>query len=48
MTEALKRALKHEQELNERMRERIMELETQVKTLRLQLQSCYAGRPDDN
>ena len=48
MTEALKRALRHEQELNERMRERIMELETQVKTLQLRLQACYAGRPDDN
>ena len=48
MTDALKRALKHEQELNEKMRERIMELEQEVKTLSLRLQACYAGQPDDN
>ena len=35
MTEMLKKALKHEQELNEKLRERVMELETENKTLRL-------------
>jgi hypothetical protein len=48
MTEALKRALKHEQNLNEQLRERVMELETENKTLILQLQAKYAGEVDDN
>lgn len=48
MTEALKRALKHEQALNEQLRERVMELETENKTLILQLQAKYAGQVDDN
>jgi hypothetical protein len=48
MTEALKRALKHEQALNEQLRERVMELETENKTLKLQLQAKYAGQVDDN
>ncbi len=48
MTEALKRALKHEQALNEALRERVMELENELNTLRLKLQTRYAGQPDDN
>ena len=48
MTEVLKRALKHEQALNELLRERVMELETEVKTLKLRLQARYAGEVDDN
>ena len=37
MTEALKRALQHEQVLNEKLRERVMELEIEVKTLKLKV-----------
>lgn len=48
MTEALKRALKHEQALNEQLRERVMELENELNTLRLKLQARYAGEVDDN
>ena len=46
MTEALKRALKHEQVLNEQLRERVMELETENKTLKLRLKAKYAGEVD--
>ncbi len=42
--QTLNRALKHEQDLNEQLRERVMELETENKTLKLQLQAKYAGR----
>ena len=48
MTEALKRALKHEQALNEQLRERVMELEIEVKMLQLRLQAKYVGEVDDN
>lgn len=48
MTEALKRALKHEQGLNEQLCERVMELETENKILKLQLKAKYAGEVDDN
>lgn len=41
MTEALKRALKHEQALNEQLRERVMELETELNMLRLRLAAKY-------
>ena len=37
MTDALKRALRHEQALNEKLRERVMELEIEVKTLKLKV-----------
>lgn len=37
MVDALKRALKHEQELNEQLRERVMELEIEIKTLKLKV-----------
>ena len=37
MTDALKRALQHEQALNEKLRERVMELEIEVKTLKLKV-----------
>ena len=47
MTDALKRALLHEQALNEQLRERIMELETENKTLKLQLQAKYSGAAED-
>lgn len=43
-----KRALTHEQSLNEQLRERVLELEAENKTLILKLQAIYAGRPDDN
>lgn len=43
-----KRALLHEQTLNQELRERIFELEAENKTLILKLQAIYAGRPDDN
>lgn len=48
MTNALRRALIHEQNLNEALRERVLELEAENKTLILKLQAIYAGRPDDN
>jgi len=48
MIEVLKRALKHEQALNELLRERVMELETENKMLKLRLQARYAGEVDDN
>ena len=48
MTNALRRALIHEQSLNEQLRERIIELEAELNTLRLKLMTVYAGQPDDN
>jgi hypothetical protein len=48
MTNALRRALIHEQNLNEQLRERVMELETENKTLILRLQAKYTGEVDDN
>ncbi len=48
MTNALRRALIHEQNLNESLKERILELEAENKLLQLKLQAIYAGRPDDN
>lgn len=48
MTNAPRRALLHEQNLNEQLRERIMELETEVKTLTLKLRAKFAGEVDDN
>ena len=48
MEKILKKALAHEQALNELLRERVMELETEVKTLKLRLQARYAGEVDDN
>ncbi len=43
-----KRALLHEQTLNQELRERIFELEQEVKLLKLKLQAKYAGEVDDN
>lgn len=37
MEKTLKKALAHEQQLNENLRERVLELEMEVKTLRLKL-----------
>ena len=48
MTDVLKRALKHEQTLNEQLRERVMELENELNMLRLKLQAKCAGEVDDN
>lgn len=48
MTNALRRALLHEQALNEQLRERVMQLETELNTLKLKLMTVYAGQPDDN
>lgn len=48
MINALRRALLHEQALNEQLRERIMELETENKTPILRLQAKYTGEVDDN
>ena len=43
-----KRALIHEQNSNEALRERVLELEMEVKTLKLKLAAKYAGTVDDN
>jgi len=48
MEQALRKALAHEQLLNEQLRERVFELETQLRTLQLRLQAQYAGTVDDN
>ena len=48
MTNALRRALIHEQNLNEALRERVLELEAENKLLQLKIQVLYAGQPDDN
>lgn len=48
MTNALRRALLHEQSLNEQLRERIIELEAELNTLKLLLAARYAGEVDDN
>jgi len=48
MTNALRRALIHEQNLNEALRERVLELEAENKLLQLKIQALYAGQPDDN
>ena len=40
-------ALRHEQALSDGLRERVMELETENKTLKLQLQAKFAGEVDD-
>ena len=48
MEKTLKKALAHEQLLNEALRERVFELEMEVKTLKLKLAAVYAGQPDDN
>jgi hypothetical protein len=48
MTNALRRALIHEQNLNEALRERVLELELQLRTLELKLAAKYAAEVDDN
>lgn len=47
MERILTSALKHEQDLNETLSERILELETENKTLKLKLRARYAGKVDD-
>lgn len=47
MERILTSALKHEQDLNETLSERILELEMENKTLKLKLQARYAGEVDD-
>ncbi len=44
----LTRALAHEQKLNEALREKVFELETEVKTLQLKIMAKYAAQIDDN
>ena len=46
--QVLKRALAHEQKLNEALRERVFELETEIKTLQLKIMAKYAAQVDDN
>ena len=46
--EVLKRALSHEQKLNETLREKVFELETEIKTLQLKIMAIYAAQVDDN
>ncbi len=48
MEQALKESLTHEQLLNEALRERVFELEMEVKALKLKLAAKYAGTVDDN
>ena len=48
MTNALRRALIHEQNLNEALRERVLELEAELRTLQLKLAAKYAAQVDDN
>lgn len=48
MEKILKKALAHEQNLNEQLRERVLELETENKILKLKLAAKYAGTVDDN
>ena len=48
MTNALRRALIHEQNLNEALRERVLELELQLRTLELKLAAKYAAEVDNN
>jgi len=48
MEKTLKKALAHEQRLNENLRERVLELETELNTLKLLLAARYAGEVDDN
>ncbi len=48
MEKILKKALAHEQALNEQLRERVLELETENKMLKLKLAAKYAGEVDDN
>jgi len=43
MEKILKKALAHEQALNEQLRERVLELETENKMLQLKLAAKYAG-----
>ena len=47
MERILRNALKHEQDINETMNERIMKLETENKTLKLKLLAVYAAVVDD-
>lgn len=46
--QVLKRALAHEQKLNETLREKVFELETEIKTLQLKVMAKYAAQVDDN
>ncbi len=46
--QVLKRALAHEQKLNEALREKVFELETEIKTLQLKVMAKYAAQIDDN
>ena len=46
--QVLKRALSHEQKLNETLREKVFELETEIKTLQLKVMAKYAAQVDDN
>jgi len=47
MEKTLTNCLKHEQDLNLTLNERIMELEQEVKALTLKLQARYAAEVDD-
>lgn len=47
MERILTESLKFEQDRNEALHERVMELETENKTLTLKLQARYAARVDD-
>ena len=46
--QVLTRALAHEQKMNEALRERVFELETEIKTLQLKVMAKYAAQIDDN
>lgn len=47
MERILTNALRHEQDMNETMNERILELEMENKNLKLKLQARYAAEVDD-